>query len=185
MLCGSWSYRSRIVTHVVRSIVEIRLQIFHWSKKKRSFFFRIFLKTCFLLTQYFALDLIMDNGECVGVMALDMEDGSIHRFRSHKTGQLRMHENRKPKIDMFLSYSVGHGWLRSCVLLMHISTHMHGRRQCHGVARRSAVASEWMTMWWRHRWCVARVCRTWSLCNFIRLVSTARAVSSLKAHAAR
>jgi len=35
--------------------------------------------------EYFALDLIMDKGECVGVMALCMEDGSIHRFRAHKT----------------------------------------------------------------------------------------------------
>ncbi|KAJ3114928.1 succinate dehydrogenase flavoprotein subunit, partial [Physocladia obscura] len=35
--------------------------------------------------EYFALDLIMENGECRGVIALNMEDGSIHRFRSHKT----------------------------------------------------------------------------------------------------
>jgi len=32
--------------------------------------------------EYFALDLIMDNGVCKGVIALCMEDGSIHRFRS-------------------------------------------------------------------------------------------------------
>ncbi|MGJ3629107.1 FAD-binding protein [Sphingomonas sp. MMS24-JH45] len=31
----------------------------------------------------FALDLIMENGACRGVIALCMEDGSIHRFRSH------------------------------------------------------------------------------------------------------
>ncbi|KAI9321283.1 succinate dehydrogenase flavoprotein subunit 1 [Dichotomocladium elegans] len=35
--------------------------------------------------EYFALDLIMENGECKGVIALNMEDGTIHRFRSHKT----------------------------------------------------------------------------------------------------
>ncbi|SFS01539.1 succinate dehydrogenase flavoprotein subunit [Sphingomonas jatrophae] len=35
--------------------------------------------------EYFALDLIMVNGECKGVIALCMEDGSIHRFRSHAT----------------------------------------------------------------------------------------------------
>jgi succinate dehydrogenase / fumarate reductase flavoprotein subunit len=35
--------------------------------------------------EYFALDLIMENGVCVGVIALCMEDGSIHRFRSHQT----------------------------------------------------------------------------------------------------
>jgi succinate dehydrogenase (ubiquinone) flavoprotein subunit len=35
--------------------------------------------------EYFALDLIMENGECRGIIALNMEDGTLHRFRSHKT----------------------------------------------------------------------------------------------------
>jgi succinate dehydrogenase / fumarate reductase flavoprotein subunit len=35
--------------------------------------------------EYFALDLIMEDGVCKGVIALCMEDGSIHRFRSHAT----------------------------------------------------------------------------------------------------
>ncbi|SDG10492.1 MULTISPECIES: succinate dehydrogenase flavoprotein subunit [Thalassobaculum] len=36
--------------------------------------------------EYFALDLIMsEEGECVGVMALCLEDGTIHRFRAHQT----------------------------------------------------------------------------------------------------
>ncbi|HXG27607.1 MAG TPA: succinate dehydrogenase flavoprotein subunit, partial [Nevskiales bacterium] len=35
--------------------------------------------------EYFALDLLMDEeGGCVGVMALDMASGEIHRFRSHQ-----------------------------------------------------------------------------------------------------
>ncbi len=33
--------------------------------------------------EYFALDLIMENGKCRGVIALCLDDGSIHRFRSH------------------------------------------------------------------------------------------------------
>jgi succinate dehydrogenase / fumarate reductase flavoprotein subunit len=33
--------------------------------------------------EYFAIDLIMDGGKCVGVIALCMDDGSIHRFRGH------------------------------------------------------------------------------------------------------
>ncbi|QJQ33390.1 succinate dehydrogenase flavoprotein subunit [Sphingomonas lacunae] len=33
--------------------------------------------------EYFALDLIMVDGECRGVIAMCMEDGSIHRFKSH------------------------------------------------------------------------------------------------------
>jgi succinate dehydrogenase / fumarate reductase, flavoprotein subunit len=35
--------------------------------------------------EYFALDLIMENGACRGVIAMSLEDGSIHRFRSHQT----------------------------------------------------------------------------------------------------
>ncbi len=35
--------------------------------------------------EYFALDLIMENGECRGIIAMCMEDGSIHRFRAHQT----------------------------------------------------------------------------------------------------
>jgi succinate dehydrogenase / fumarate reductase flavoprotein subunit len=35
--------------------------------------------------EYFALDLIMEDGACKGVIALCLEDGSIHRFRSHAT----------------------------------------------------------------------------------------------------
>ena len=36
--------------------------------------------------EYFALDLIMDDeGVCRGVVAMSIEDGSIHRFRAHKT----------------------------------------------------------------------------------------------------
>ncbi len=34
--------------------------------------------------EYFALDLIMEDGECRGVVALDMSDGSLHRFRAHQ-----------------------------------------------------------------------------------------------------
>ena len=36
--------------------------------------------------EFFAMDLIMDKeGRCVGVMAMNMEDGSIHRFHSNAT----------------------------------------------------------------------------------------------------
>ncbi len=35
--------------------------------------------------EYFAIDLIMDDdGGCVGVMALCLDDGTVHRFRAHK-----------------------------------------------------------------------------------------------------
>ena len=32
--------------------------------------------------EYFALDLLMDNGECRGVLAWCLEDGTLHRFKS-------------------------------------------------------------------------------------------------------
>ena len=36
--------------------------------------------------EYFALDLLMnDAGEVLGVLALNLDDGSIHRFRAHQT----------------------------------------------------------------------------------------------------
>ena len=35
--------------------------------------------------EYFAIDLIMENGACRGVVALDMNEGKLHRFRAHMT----------------------------------------------------------------------------------------------------
>jgi len=35
--------------------------------------------------EYFAIDLIMQDGACRGVVALDLADGTLHRFRSHVT----------------------------------------------------------------------------------------------------
>lgn len=35
--------------------------------------------------EYFALDLLMEGEECRGVIALSMEDGTVHRFRARNT----------------------------------------------------------------------------------------------------
>jgi succinate dehydrogenase / fumarate reductase flavoprotein subunit len=35
--------------------------------------------------EYFAIDLIMDEGRCRGVIALNLDDGTIHRFRAQQT----------------------------------------------------------------------------------------------------
>jgi len=40
---------------------------------------------CNYFVEYFALDLLMEDGECRGVIALCLEDGTIHRFRSKHT----------------------------------------------------------------------------------------------------
>ncbi|MEX0976045.1 MAG: succinate dehydrogenase flavoprotein subunit [Woeseia sp.] len=34
--------------------------------------------------EYFAIDLIMEDGVCRGVVAIDLSDGRVHRFRSHQ-----------------------------------------------------------------------------------------------------
>ena len=41
-------------------------------------------KTEFFI-EYFALDLLMSNGECKGILTWDLNGGTIHRFRSHIT----------------------------------------------------------------------------------------------------
>src|SRR5438045_5629868 len=36
--------------------------------------------------EYFAIDMIMDeDGRCRGVVAINLDDGTIHRFRAHMT----------------------------------------------------------------------------------------------------
>ncbi|CAG9333245.1 unnamed protein product [Blepharisma stoltei] len=40
---------------------------------------------CMFFVEYFALDLIMVDGVCRGVMAMSMADGSIHRMRANQT----------------------------------------------------------------------------------------------------
>jgi succinate dehydrogenase / fumarate reductase flavoprotein subunit len=35
--------------------------------------------------EFFAIDLLMDEGVCRGIVAISLDDGSIHRFRAHKT----------------------------------------------------------------------------------------------------
>lgn len=40
---------------------------------------------CNYFIEYFALDLLMEDGECRGVIALCLEDGSLHRFKAKNT----------------------------------------------------------------------------------------------------
>jgi len=40
---------------------------------------------CNYFIEYFAMDLLMDEGRCVGVMALNLEDGSLHRIKANNT----------------------------------------------------------------------------------------------------
>ncbi|XP_023211529.1 succinate dehydrogenase [ubiquinone] flavoprotein subunit, mitochondrial-like [Centruroides sculpturatus] len=40
---------------------------------------------CNYFIEYFALDLLMDQGRCNGIIALCLEDGTLHRFRAKNT----------------------------------------------------------------------------------------------------
>ena len=40
---------------------------------------------CSFFVEYFAMDLIMEDGECKGVIAFNMADGTFHRFKSNQT----------------------------------------------------------------------------------------------------
>ena len=72
--------------------------------------------------EYFAIDLIMDEeGRCRGVVALKLDDGTIHRFRAQ-------HDDPR------------HRRLRPRLFLLHLGAHLHRRRQRHGAARRPAAA---------------------------------------------
>ena len=71
--------------------------------------------------EYFALDLIMDEGVCRGVTAWKLDDGTLHRFRAQTDDP-------------------GHRRLRPRLLHLHRRAHLHRRRQRHGAARRPAAA---------------------------------------------
>jgi len=40
---------------------------------------------CNYFIEHFAMDLIMDKGRCLGVLAMNLEDGSLHRIRANNT----------------------------------------------------------------------------------------------------
>lgn len=40
---------------------------------------------CIFFVEYFALDLLMENGECRGVLCYNMSDGTLHRMRANNT----------------------------------------------------------------------------------------------------
>ena len=71
--------------------------------------------------EYFALDLIMEDGACRGVVALDMADG-------HAAPLPRAHRDPRDRR------------LRPRVFLLHLGAHLHRRRRRHGAARRPAAA---------------------------------------------
>ena len=50
-----------------------------------TLFGRAIARDCIFFVEYFALELMMENGECRGVVAYNFADGSIHRMFAHHT----------------------------------------------------------------------------------------------------
>eukprot|EP00340_Litonotus_pictus_P002221 CAMPEP_0170529214 /NCGR_PEP_ID=MMETSP0209-20121228/18105_1 /TAXON_ID=665100 ORGANISM="Litonotus pictus, Strain P1" /NCGR_SAMPLE_ID=MMETSP0209 /ASSEMBLY_ACC=CAM_ASM_000301 /LENGTH=534 /DNA_ID=CAMNT_0010820897 /DNA_START=306 /DNA_END=1907 /DNA_ORIENTATION=- len=50
-----------------------------------TLFGRSLAKDCIFFVEYFALDLLMHEGECRGVIAINIADGTIHRIFAHQT----------------------------------------------------------------------------------------------------
>ena len=75
--------------------------------------------------EYFAIDLIMDDeGRCRGVVALNLDDGTMHRFRAQ-------HDDPRDRR------------LRPRLSVLHRRAHPDRRRQRHGAARRPAARRTW------------------------------------------
>lgn len=66
--------------------------------------------------EYFALDLLMEKGSCKGVIALCLEDGTLHRFRAKNTVLATGYDKRQyciifettSIIQLHLSFSLTH-----------------------------------------------------------------------------
>ena len=72
------------------------------------------------LIEYFVIDLIMDDeGVCRGVIAWNLDDGTLHRFNAALT-------------------VLATGGLRAGVFLVHLGAYLHRRRQRDGAACRAA-----------------------------------------------
>lgn len=91
---------------------------------------------CHFFVEYFALDLIVENGECKGVMALCLEDGTIHRFRSKNTVSVHL---TLFGCQLIFNSGAGNWRLWTCLFLMYISAHLHRRRYSDGGKSRLAL----------------------------------------------
>lgn len=89
---------------------------------------------CNYFVEYFALDLIMDKGECVGVIALCLEDGTIHRFRAKNTVRTFfisiIYSSIFQSVQLLFLIVIGfsYWWLCKSLLLMYSCSYMYRRR---------------------------------------------------------
>ena len=50
-----------------------------------TLFGKALAQDCIFFVEYFAVDLMMENGECKGVVTINIADGTIHRMFAHQT----------------------------------------------------------------------------------------------------
>ena len=50
-----------------------------------TLFGRALARDCIFFVEYFAVELMMENGECKGVVSMNIADGTIHRMFAHQT----------------------------------------------------------------------------------------------------
>jgi hypothetical protein len=89
--------------------------LYQQSLKHRAEFF----------VEYFAIDLIMDDGVCRGVVSLDLATGELHRFRAHTVRSHRSTRHRRLREGLFFS---------------HLGAYLYRRRRRHGGTRGTAAA---------------------------------------------
>ena len=82
---------------------------------------------CNYFIEYFALDLIMENDVCKGVIAICLEDGTIHRFKSQNTVKFYFLQNITFENTIYFQTDFSHRWLRSSILFVYIGTYLHRR----------------------------------------------------------
>lgn len=71
--CGKGQAAQRTCAAADRTGHAILHTLYQQALKNKAQFF----------IEYFALDLLMNNGECVGVVAWNLDDGAIHCFHAH------------------------------------------------------------------------------------------------------
>jgi hypothetical protein len=107
--------------------------------------------------EYFALDLMMNEGKCVGITAMNMEDGTVHRMFSRNTilatGGKRSAWGEKRQGAILTIHRI-----RTCVLQCYERTYEHRRRECYGRKSRSSTSRYGIrtvsSLRYLRRWCM-------------------------------
>ncbi len=84
---------------------------------------------CNYFVEYFALDLLMEEGRCIGVIAFCLEDGTIHRFRANNTVRHRIRK-RIAKIENNMGHVSSKNYF-FCVNVGYTDGQMYGQNLTH------------------------------------------------------